>query len=201
MEKEEDESQSTKTLNEWGHEWGLKWDFSDKQCGWIEGLIRLSPVIPWRVEQTLWTLTIASILPAPASHWAIQRQQNPERVWERTQQRFAHTLPLQHSILHQNIVSHPLIAWCWFCAFLWLAVKSIFFAGTELKINRKEDIDQCVRTRTEMLSCRKRPSVICLSLPYQSPTTPVTLSVCSKQCWHCDLVGMLTLLIQQCVMF
>ncbi len=114
------------------------------------------------------------------SLWAIQRQQNPERVQERTQQRFAQTLPLQHSTLHQNIVSHPLIAWCWYRAFLWLAVKSTFFAGTRLKINRKEDIDRCVRARTGILSCWKRPSVICLSLPY----------------WY--WYRMQTLLIQQC---
>ncbi len=70
MEKEEiwkGESQSTKTLNEWGHERVLKWDFSNKQCGWIEGLIRLRPVILCRVEQTQRTLIIACILPAPAS--------------------------------------------------------------------------------------------------------------------------------------
>lgn len=104
-------------------------------------------------------------------------------------------------VTHLNITptlsAHPPppFFWFWYCSFSWLVVKYTFF-GSGLKINTHEDIDRCVRTRTEMLSCRKKLAVICLSLLYGSPLTPWPCP-CTVNCaQHCDLLGMLTELIQ-----
>lgn len=155
------------------------------QWGWIKHLISLSHLIQWRVKWTRWTLTTADILPTPASQW------------QKLHTKHNNSLLVTHLNITPTLSAHPPppFFWFWYCSFSWLVVKYTFF-GSGLKINTHEDIDRCVRTRTEMLSCRKKLAVICLSLLYGSPLTPWPRP-CTVNCaQHCDLLGMLTELIQ-----